>query len=296
MNEKKEQSEVKLVPCSRCSAPVLPNLTECMFCGQQDPGKLASNRLGERFVNWRHNVRQRLQQLRASEGDLDVAAPLNRWADSLGSSDTGYPYTMIAASVILFVVALLLGANGNYRLGATGTNAIVQGRLWTPLTAIYLHSGIWHIAATCLWLYRFSPLVIGMFSRSLFFLIFTISGLVGFIVSNLALTPLSLGASGAIFGLMGAMLYTTWRENRQYILRSVAPYWGLYVFVMVALGLSSPIIDNLAHLGGFAGGIVCGIIFADSNVRVTKQVADKAAIALLAGTGLSLFISLITLI
>lgn len=109
---KEEKEEVKLVPCSKCSAPVLPNLAECMFCGQKDPGKLAASSMGEQFVNMRHSLRAKLRSDRKKRPAFEFATPIEKLRYHLVSDDRSYIYVIMASSVLLFMLALAIGSQG----------------------------------------------------------------------------------------------------------------------------------------------------------------------------------------
>src|SRR3989337_4362842 len=94
-----------------------------------------------------------------------------------------------------------------YQLGMSGSIALKEGRWWTVVTANYLHSGLLHIVFNLYWLIRIGPWVMELFGAARFWIIYTLAGVCGSLVSVLAGTPYFIGASGAIFGLFGALIY-----------------------------------------------------------------------------------------
>ena len=81
-----------------------------------------------------------------------------------------------------------------------------HGEWWTLVTAIYLHGGVLHILFNVLWIRQLGPAVEELYGPARCFVIFTVSGAAGFVVSNLLGVPFTVGASGSIFGLLGAMV------------------------------------------------------------------------------------------
>jgi rhomboid protease GluP len=143
-------------------------------------------------------------------------------------------------------------------LGATGRIPIDQfHRWWTVLTANYLHGSIFHILFNMMALYQIAPLILQEYGRYRMVSIFTLSGVGGYLVSYLAGIPFTLGASGAVCGLIGAALYYGKSRGGAYgqmIYRQVGG-WALGIFIF---GFLFPGINNWAH----GGGLLCGILTA----------------------------------
>jgi rhomboid protease GluP len=135
-------------------------------------------------------------------------------------------------------------------LGSTSSFDFADGRYWTLLTAIYLHGGLLHILFNLLWIRDLGPAVQSAYGPARFFLIWSIAGAVGFFFSDLLPGHSSIGASGSIFGLLAALIVYgrtagAWSMARQ------AWQWAIVLGIM---GFLLPGVDNLAHIGGFAGG------------------------------------------
>jgi rhomboid protease GluP len=125
------------------------------------------------------------------------------------------------------------------------------------LTSIFLHADIIHIACNMYALYVLGPIVERYYGKSKFLLIYFVSGLLGNLFSCLFMSELtySLGASGALFGLLGSIAYFTYyyRATLQGFLRSqIIPT----LLVNLAIGFMIPGIDISAHIGGLIGGIL----------------------------------------
>ena len=183
---------------------------------------------------------------------------------------------IVLACFALFVLALALNISQSitatslfsalapthealYRLGMGGVIPLAQGRWWSLLMATYLHGGVLHIAFNMLWLRQIGPLVEELYGPSRFFILYTLAGLLGSVVSVIAGTSFFVGASGAIYGLFGALIYYGWKRGCAFgtaIFRRML-FWAAIGFF---LGLVGSGIDNWAHLGGFVGGFVLAIL------------------------------------
>jgi rhomboid protease GluP len=155
-------------------------------------------------------------------------------------------------------IVVLLGASGGYPV-------FVLGRWWTVLSASWLHGSLLHIVFNMMWVRDLGPVVADVYGAGRMVIIYTIAGACGFLLSSVAamyLPPLpflrgaqlTLGASAAIFGLLGALVYYG-RRTGSHLVRSEAIR---YAVILGFFGLIMPGIDNFAHAGGFVGGYVAG--------------------------------------
>jgi rhomboid protease GluP len=145
-----------------------------------------------------------------------------------------------------------------FALGATGSVPWQLGRWWTLLTAIYLHGGILHVLFNMLMVRQLGPAVEEIYGRARVVVIFTAGGVLGFVASNFLGHPFTIGASGAIFGLLGAMVAFGQKRGGTFGAMVLRQYgqWALLLFV---LGFLMPGVNNVAHAGGFVGGFVAGL-------------------------------------
>ncbi len=145
------------------------------------------------------------------------------------------------------------------KLGSGGVIALLNGRWWTLITANYLHGSILHIAFNMLWLRQIGFWAEDLFGASRFIVIYTVAGLLGSIGSTIAGTPAFVGASGAIFGLFGALIYYGRHRGGTYgsaIFRQIL-IWAAIAFIF---GLVMPGVDNWGHAGGFVGGFLMAML------------------------------------
>jgi len=178
-------------------------------------------------------------------------------------------------------------------LGMTGSVAWLEGRWWTLLTAIYLHGGVLHILFNVLWIRQLGPEVEKLYGPARLVVIFTVSGAAGFVVSNSIGVPFTIGASGAIFGLLGAIV-AFGRKRGGVFGQMVLRQYGQWALVLFVLGFFMPGVNNWAHAGGFAGGFASGLLLSLAEHR-TETVLDKLlAAAALALTVAGFFLALWT--
>jgi len=171
---------------------------------------------------------------------------------------------LLGINVMVWLAETLAGGSTNtqtlIRFGAKVNDLIVQGEYWRLLTPIFLHAGIAHLAFNMYALYVLGVEVERLFGRSRFLVLYFLSGLGGSVLSFLFGARISVGASGAIFGLAGALVayFTRHREifgrrGRQQFVNIVA-----VVAINLFIGFSLPGIDNLGHLGGLVVGLAIG--------------------------------------
>lgn len=201
------------------------------------------------------------------------------------------------ACVVLYVVALALqpeailqirglfsflspGMRALYQLGMTGGVAWQQGWWWTLLTAIYLHGGLLHIFFNLMWIRNLGPAVSEVYGPARGFVIFTISGAVGFLVSNLASGAPSIGASGSIFGLLAALIVYG-RRHGSSLMTGQLWQWAVILF---AMGFLMSGVNNWAHGGGFVGGWVSAQLLGSSDDKRESPAVQVVALALLVAT------------
>ena len=152
------------------------------------------------------------------------------------------------------------GSQGLLIFGATGTIPIDRmHRWWTLISANYLHGGILHILFNMLALRQIAPLIIQEYNISRMFIIYTLGGIAGFMVSYLAGVEFTIGSSAAVCSLIGAALY--FGKNRggmygQAVYRQV----GGWVIGIFAFGILIPGINNWGHAGGILAGALLGAL------------------------------------
>lgn len=190
-------------------------------------------------------------------------------------------YVLIGINVIVFLAMYTQGAalfNPSNAVplawGANFAPATQDGQWWRLGAAMFIHFGVLHLGLNSFALWDVGQFTERMYGPWRLLGIYLISGLVGNILSldvqgNDAVSG---GASGAIFGLYGALLVYLWRE-RNYIHPKEFKwlFGGAVGFAVLAISLGFIVtgIDNAAHIGGFVAGLIGGIVFAKPmNARI----------------------------
>ena len=161
-------------------------------------------------------------------------------------------YILIAVNCILFAVQNLIPSF----TGAFWKNnlAIAQGEWYRLVTSNYLHGDIFHLLFNMYSLYQLGLFVFPAFGVVNFALIYTIGGISGSLLSYFFSPANSLGASGAIFALMGAVL-------AYYIKNGINPSALIPIIALNLIYgfLPNTGIDNYGHIGGLGTGIILGM-------------------------------------
>jgi len=168
-----------------------------------------------------------------------------------------------------------------YLFGEKWSYAIFHGEAWRLVTANYLHGGLLHLLMNCYALATLGTLIEESFGARKLFLVYTVCGVCAFLTSALFSPAPAVGASGALFGLMGfGIIYGKFRGGAAG--RMVAEHlmrWLVYGAVMLFM----PGIDNLAHFGGLIAGGLLGAVVPPGE---PKSRAGETTLRLLAGAAL----------
>ena len=152
-------------------------------------------------------------------------------------------------------------------LGATGTMPIENlHRWWSLVSASYLHGSLLHLIFNLIALRQLGPLIIQEYGLARMFSIYTLGGIGGFLLSYLAGVPFTIGASAAVCALIGATLYYGKSRGGTYG-RQVFQQIGGWAIGIFAFGLLVPGINNWAHGGGMAAGVLCGLLMGYQDKR-----------------------------
>jgi len=136
---------------------------------------------------------------------------------------------------------------------------LAQGEWWRLVTAGFLHGGLLHIGMNSWVLFDLGTTVEHFFGTRRLLVIYFTSSVVGFLASCFWSAATSVGASAALFGLIGAMIAMGVRERTTMgaAIKKMYVRWAIYG---LAFGLLFPMIDNAAHLGGLATGFAIGYL------------------------------------
>ena len=194
-------------------------------------------------------------------------------------------YIIMAICIILFILMELSGGSTNsqtlLKYGANLDVLVKNGEYYRLFTCIFLHIGIMHLLCNMYSLYIIGSEVENLFGKIKYIIIFILSGIFGSIMS-LAFThnTISAGASGAIFGLLGALLYFG-MHYRTYlgeaIKRSIIPI----NVVNLIIGFFAEGIDLAAHIGGLVGGVLVAMMVGVPDKSKAKDIINGTILTII---------------
>ena len=175
-----------------------------------------------------------------------------------------FTYLFMIIQVAVFLLLELQGGSTNtstlIKFGAKFNPYIYEGEWWRFITPIFLHIGFLHLAMNTLALYFLGPAVEKIFGNTRFLFIYLFAGISGVIASFIFSPNISAGASGAIFGCFGALLYFALIYPKLFF-RTIGPSVIPVLIFNLIFGFTVSIVDNAGHLGGLAGGfLAAGIL------------------------------------
>ena len=167
-------------------------------------------------------------------------------------------YMLIAINMVLYIIPLLFDMHNSLinNYGVLGS-AIRNGEYYRLITGIFLHGNLPHLVFNCYALFVIGTQIENFFGKIKYLIIYLFSGLMGSLFSIIFADYLSIGASGAIFGLMGSLLYFGY-HYRVYLGNVIKSQIIPLIVLNLLLGLL-PGIDNFAHIGGLLGGTIISI-------------------------------------
>lgn len=254
------------IVCAQCNNLIGINEEHCPFCGAWRPG----------LFGWAPVIRSVIGSR------LDLITLI-----------VGACVTLYALGLLLQPEALLQGqgllsflspsGRALFQLGMTGGFAWELGWWWTLLTAIYLHGGLLHIFFNMYWIRILGPSATEVFGPARTFVLFNVAGVAGFLLSNLMSGGPTVGASGAIFGLMAALIVYGRKRGSSVITQQL---WG-YVIMIGILGFVMPGVNNWAHGGGFVGGWIIAHLmgFIDEQRESTSMIIASLVLILMTVVG-----------
>lgn len=214
----------------------------------------------------------------------DMLAPLPP-KDNRVAFEKGMSYLPVfVLSVIIINTVIYLGelASGALRssasiiaAGALKRELVMRGEYWRLASAAFLHASWGHLLGNSVFLY-----VLGMANEHAFgskrvALIYGISAITGSLISMSASPGPSIGASGAVFGLMGSLVILFYKNRSSFYLRdrNIGIFVGIIALFQIILGFNSPYIDNFCHIGGFLGGAAAALCLRPALLDGDKQPA-----------------------
>lgn len=166
-------------------------------------------------------------------------------------------YIIIVLNLMVFLYGMLHSNDELINIFGNNYELVQAGQFYRLLTCMFVHGSIMHLLLNMYALYTIGPVVERYYGKSKYIFIYLVSGLLGSVFSSVFMSAnsVSIGASGAIFGLLGSICYFTYyyRATLQGILReSIIPV----IVINLVIGFMLPSVDLVAHIGGLLGGIL----------------------------------------
>ena len=164
-------------------------------------------------------------------------------------------YMLIAVNIICFLVPAFFSESNNVILDfCVHGPSIRYGQYYRLLTGTFLHTGIMHLAFNCYALYVLGSQLESFLGKAKYIVIYLVSAIFGSLFSmTFNGDTASIGASGAVFGLMGALLYFGY-HYRVYLGNVIKSQILPLVIINLLIGFLTTGVDNAAHIGGIVGG------------------------------------------
>lgn len=210
------------------------------------------------------------QTLRAADGSPDklmsiekllrMAAtgkelPKDTLREDLAGKRPVVTFSIFAICAALLLYGMVTGQNEFLweRFSVSKETVLGLGQYYRLITAMFFHGSIMHLAANSIYLFYFGSRTELLLGKARYVILYLISGICGGLCSVFLGHYASIGASGAIFGLLGAMLILTREKGSRYTGMNYATM-VLLAFTALAMGFLDVGVDNWAHLGGFLSG------------------------------------------
>jgi rhomboid protease GluP len=248
-------AERKSILCPNCRKLISADEPRCPYCGVSSPGSRWRNTPLTR--NWGSGEQLVRAILYVNIGMYIFSLIINPRAMGMRLN----PLSMLSPSSASLQI---LGATGTWLMhGSSGW--------WTLVAANYLHGSALHIFFNLIALYQISPLVTQLYGPYRYFILYTVSGVCGFLVSYLAGVPMTIGASAALCGLIGASLY--YGKSRGGLFgQSIYKQLGGWAIGILLFGFLIRGVNNWAHIGGMLSGALIAMLLGYNEKYREKQI------------------------
>ncbi len=203
-----------------------------------------------------------------------------RFGSAVSLQATPITVVLLAVNVLMWIGLEATGGSQNtpnlIRFGAKFGPAIAHGEWWRLVVPMFLHIGFFHLLANSFGLFIFGGMVERIFGSVAFAAIYLVAGVLGNLFSYWAdigiynSTPIGAGASGAVFGIVGA--FSAYLLLNRHVLGQMGRQAMMSVLFIVGinfvLGITLSGVDNMAHLGGLFGGALLALAIAPTQNAV----------------------------
>jgi membrane associated rhomboid family serine protease len=267
-------SERKAIICPGCNKLISNYLETCPHCGMKQPGRK------QRVLSiFKFNTRSFVKPIIT----VNVILFLLSYALPL------FIQTPLPAGKDLFGLLPSPSYVSLNLLGWADIRLILTGNWWVLVTAMFLHGGVLHILFNMMWVRDLGPQTEYLFGPHKMLIIFVLSGIAGnmvavftplvantFLGTRLSMIPV-IGASGAVFGLMGAII-AFGRRRGGIFGRQLVRQMGMWAAILIVMGFLMSGVSNAAHIGGFIGGFIIGQILSLGKPNPNRAAAIWSAL------------------
>lgn len=248
------------IRCTRCERPICPDCMQPASVGFQCPDCVRA-------------------------GNRSQRSPRTVFGGQPGGDAGTVTRVLIGVNVAVFLLQLAAPALtqrlfliGLALLPSGEVIGVAAGEYYRLVTVAFLHGTFLHLLLNMVALFLFGPQLEAVLGRGRFLALYVVSALGGSVASYLTAAPnqSSVGASGAVFGLLGALLVIS--RKLRYDARAVLVLLG----INLVLGFLIPRIDWRAHLGGLVAGAALAVVFAYAPQRLRRPAAAAAAVVAVA--------------
>lgn len=162
-------------------------------------------------------------------------------------------YTILGINILFYIISMFSSKFFDSML--LNSSLVRDGEYYRLITSMFVHGSIIHLLCNMYCLYVIGPQVESFFGHAKYIIIYVISGLVAALMSLVITNSISLGASGAIFGLLGSILYFGY-HYRIYLGQTLRSQIIPLILLNLFIGFVLSGVDNAAHIGGLIGGIL----------------------------------------
>lgn len=176
---------------------------------------------------------------------------------------------LITINIVIFILQLVLGWDIVANFGANYAPFVKSGKFYVLFTSMFIHGNLIHLLFNMYALYIIGPQVESFYGKIKYLAIYFGSGILGALLSDIFLqNSISVGASGAIFGLLSSIVYFGY-HYRAYLDTVIRSQIMPLIIFNIFLGIVIPNIDTFCHIGGLIGGVLvsmaCGIKYKSSK-------------------------------
>lgn len=191
-------------------------------------------------------------------------------------------YIIMAICVVMYLVTVLMGLNNMnlLLLGANNIELLKHGQIYRLITYGFLHGSIVHLISNMYCLYVIGSQVENNLEKKRFLTIYFVSMITGGLLSALFNDGISIGASGAIFGLLGAILYFG-LHFRLYLSEALRTRIIPVIVLNLIIGFAVPGIDVACHIGGLIGGFLSAMVVGIPDIDNKKDKVNGTILLLI---------------